>query len=200
MNTTALNPVKRSRWLDWKPNAHILADSAESEPTKPSKPGSVDFEGAISAESPKIEAGPDAAGLAWALLNRAGVRIMQLDGVLTISVWSDLDAAEIRAALREIGMGETSLSYLDGEGIPMRYKLRWVEGEPVPMSVLAEMERHPAEPWKVRDRMLKELGWCSKGIAWEEWKAAALNRIFRLQGITGNRAGSVRKRSGTVNP
>jgi integrase len=27
------------------------------------------------------------------------------------------------------------------------------------MSVLAEMERHPADPWKVRDRMLNEMGW-----------------------------------------
>jgi hypothetical protein len=47
------------------------------------------------------------------------------------------------------------------------------------MSVLAEMERHPAEPWAVRDRMLNEMGWCSKGILWAESKAVALNRLFR---------------------
>jgi hypothetical protein len=27
--------------------------------------------------------------------------------------------------------------------------------------------------------------WCSKGIAWAEWKAAALNRLFQEQGVTG---------------
>jgi hypothetical protein len=57
----------------------------------------------------------------------------------------------------------------------MRYKVRRVEGEPVPMNVLAEMERNPAEPWKVRDRMLNET----------EWKAAALNRLFLEHGATG---------------
>jgi hypothetical protein len=51
----------------------------------------------------------------------------------------------------------------------MQCKLRWVEGEPVPMSVLAEMERRPAEPWKVRDWALKEMGWRLKGPAWAEW-------------------------------
>jgi len=45
----------------------------------------------------------------------------------------------------------------------MRYKARRVEGEPVPMNVIAEMERHPAEPWKVRDLMLNEMGWCPEG-------------------------------------
>lgn len=47
----------------------------------------------------------------------------------------------------------------------MRYKLRRVEGEPVPIGVLAEMERHTvADPWKIRDRMLSEIGWCSKSV------------------------------------
>jgi hypothetical protein len=67
----------------------------------------------------------------------------------------------------------------------MRYKVRRVEGEPVPMNVLAEMERAPAEPWEVRDLMLNEMGWCSQGIPWAEWKAAALNRLFQQQGVTG---------------
>jgi len=67
----------------------------------------------------------------------------------------------------------------------MRYKLRRVEGEPVPLSVLTEMEQHPAEPWKVRDRMLNEMGWCVAGTDWAEWTAAALNRLFQEQGATG---------------
>lgn len=49
------------------------------------------------------------------------------------------------------------------------------------------MERHPADPWKVRDRILIEMGWCSKGTLWAEWKAAALNRLFQEQGTSGER-------------
>jgi hypothetical protein len=66
----------------------------------------------------------------------------------------------------------------------MRYKARRVDGEPVPLNVLAAMEQYPAEPWKVRDRMLNEMGWCSKGTSWAEWKAAALNRLFQEHGAT----------------
>lgn len=120
-----------------------------------------------------------------AVLNRAGVRIMALEGGATIGVWSDLDGVEIRAALRSLGPDRLPVRYLDGAGVPMRYKVRRVEREPVPMNVPAEMERHPAEPWGVRDRMLNEMGWCSKGIPWAEWKAAALNRLFQEQGVTG---------------
>jgi hypothetical protein len=32
---------------------------------------------------------------------------------------------------------------------------------------------------------LSRMGWCSKGIPWAEWKAAALNRLFQEQGATG---------------
>ena len=56
MNATTFNAAKRSRWMDWNPNARILADSANREPTKPSKPGSVGFVGATPGNSRKIEA------------------------------------------------------------------------------------------------------------------------------------------------
>jgi hypothetical protein len=173
--------------MDWKLKTQILADPAESEPTKPSKPGSIGFDGSTSAESPEIKAGPNPAELARAsaALNRAAVRIMALEGGATIGVWSDLHGPEVRAALRTFGSDQLPVSYLDGAGVPIRYKLRRVAGEPVPMNVLAEMEQHPAEPWKVRDLMLNEMGWCSKGIPWAEWKAAALNRLFQEQGATG---------------
>jgi hypothetical protein len=204
-----MSTATRSRWIDWKPKARILADSAESEPTKPTKPGSEGFEGAISAESPEIQAGPNPAELAHksAVLNRAGVRIMALEGGATIGMWSDLDGPEVRAALRTFGPERLPLRYLDGAGVPARYKVRRVEGEPVPMNVLAEMERRQADlmeasdpmetsapkggpmeheyPWIVRDRMLNEMGWCPKGITWAEWKAATLNRLFQEQGATG---------------
>ena len=82
--------------MDWKPEVPILADSPESEPTKPSKPGSVGFEGATSGESPKIHTEAELAQ-ASAVLNHAGVRIMQmgpepLEDVLkglAIELWSD---------------------------------------------------------------------------------------------------------------
>src|SRR5205085_6347754 len=115
MNTPTLHSATRSRWMDWKTKARILADAAEREPTKPSKPGFVRFEGAPSAESPEIEAGPHAAALARAssVLNRAGVRIMALEGGPTIGVWSDLDGPEVRAALRTFGSDRVPVRYLD---------------------------------------------------------------------------------------
>ena len=77
------------------------------------------------------------------------------------------------------------IRYLDAVGIPMRYKSRSVEGEPVPMNVLRAMEVNPVEPWVIRDRMLDEMGWCSKGRPWAEWKAKELNQLFQEQGVTG---------------
>ena len=99
---------------------------------------------------------PDTAELARAsaVLNRAGVRIMQFDGTIIIGAWSDLDGPGIRAALCTLGHAGLPIRYLDGAGVPVHYKVRSVKGEPVPLSVLAEMERQPGEPWKVRDRML----------------------------------------------
>lgn len=88
------------------------------------------------------------------VLNRAGVRIMALEDGATIGVWSDLDGPEVRAALRTLELDRLPVRYLDGAGVPLRYKLRRVEGEPVSANILAEMEQAPAEPWKVRDRLL----------------------------------------------
>ena len=126
MSTTVTSPAGRSRWLDWTPKTPISADSAESEPTKPSKPGSVGFVGASSAESPEIHVEPDPAELARAsaALNRTGVRLMQLDGVTTIGIWSDLDGPHIRAALRVLEMGGIPVRHLDDGSIPPKYRLR----------------------------------------------------------------------------
>jgi hypothetical protein len=107
------------------------------------------------------ETTPDRAALerADAVLSRAGVRLMTLENGPAIGVWSDLDGPEVRAALATFGLVGVPDCYLDGSRVPVRYKVRRVEREPVPMKVLAEMERHPAEPWKARDRMLNEMGW-----------------------------------------
>ena len=64
MSNPTPNQAKRSRWMDWQPKARITADSVGSEPTKPSKPGSVGFEGAISGETPIIREGAEPSELA----------------------------------------------------------------------------------------------------------------------------------------
>jgi hypothetical protein len=151
--------------MDWKPKPRIFTEMAESEPTKPSEPGFDGFEGGIPAKSSKIEAEPsqeeiDAAG---EVLKRAGVRLMELPAGTAVGIWSDLDSAEVRAALRVFGSDVLPVWYLDARSIQARFKLRRAEGEPVSLDVLREMERHPDEPWKIRDRLLSELGWCSTG-------------------------------------
>ena len=117
-----------NRWLDWQPKAPIIENSPLSEPTKPSKPSSVGFVGSTLGGSPIIQAEPDQAGVqnATALLNAAGVRVMLLDGLITVGIWSDLDALELRAALAVIGMGALPVRLLDGPGVPLRYKVRSV--------------------------------------------------------------------------
>jgi hypothetical protein len=109
---------------------------------------------------------------------------MRIDGVDYAGIWSDLDGPEVRAALRTYGNGHLPVRYLDGD-VPMRFKLRVVPGEPVPANVLIEMEKHPQEPWGIRDRMLKEMGWSPDGIPWAEWKAQSLNKLFSEQGVAG---------------
>src|SRR5262245_61272173 len=99
--------LNRSRWLDWEAKDRIMADSPDRGPTEPSKPSSVGFEGATSAESPEIEVeGTTAEELvrACSVLNRTGVRIMWLDGSTKIGLWSDLDNPDVRAALHAFAM------------------------------------------------------------------------------------------------
>lgn len=146
----------------------------------PSTPGSVGFEGTTSSESLKMETEPSSLELmrASAVLRRAEVCIMELEDGLAIGVWSDLDGPEIRDALRISGSDSLVVRYLDGGGIPMSYKLRGVQGEPVPLSVLAEMERNQAEPWEVRDRLLKDIGWSVKNKASAGRNTGLLNQLF----------------------
>ena len=91
---------------------------------------------------------------ATAVLNRAGVRSMRLDAGQLTGIWSDLDSPVIREALRVLEADQLPVRYLDGPGVLVRYKLRCVAGEPIPENVRVEMERHPADPWTIRDRML----------------------------------------------
>jgi hypothetical protein len=110
---------------------------------------------ALAAE-PAGEAGPSAGELALAhtLLNQAGVRIMGFETGLAIGLWSDQDSAAIRNLVRIVWAGELPVRYPDGPGVPLRYKVRRVPGEPVPADVRLEMEAS-AEPWNVRNRMFR---------------------------------------------
>lgn len=44
----------KSRWLDWEPGTSIMEDPLGEKPTKPTKPGSVGFEGSIPGKNPII--------------------------------------------------------------------------------------------------------------------------------------------------
>jgi hypothetical protein len=127
---------------------------------------------------------PEELAHASAVLTKAGIRLMRIDGADHVGIWSDLDGPEVRAALRTFGSHELPVRYLDG-AVLMCFRLRQVPGEPVPANVLAAMEQEPNHPWVVRDRMLAEMGWSPDGMPWSEWKAASLNRLFQEQGVTG---------------
>jgi hypothetical protein len=135
--------------------------------------------------APKVLPDPTPQELAQAssVLAKSGIRLMRVDGVDYVGIWSDLDGPEVRAALRTYGSGQVLVRYLDGDSIPMKYKWRKVPGEPVPANVLAAMEQEPNQPWVVRDRMLDEMGWSPNGIPWAEWRTQSLNKLFQKQGV-----------------
>lgn len=180
------SPAKRGRWRDWQPAVQPAADSAASIPAA-AAPAAGGFVSATADEPPTTPVEPDPADVAHAsaVLNQAGVRMIHFDDVRAIGIWSDLDGPVIRKALQTLGKHGPPVRYLDGADVPARYKLRLVEGEAVPTHVLAEMQREPKEPWKVRDRMLQEMGWGAETSSWAQWKAAELNRLFHQQGVTG---------------
>lgn len=89
---------------------------------------------------------PDQATIdqATRILCRTGVRLIRLGGVSTVGLWSDLDGPIVRRALQVLGLGGLPVRFLDGDGIPPRYRLRRVPGEPVSLSRLREMEQAEA--------------------------------------------------------
>jgi hypothetical protein len=120
------------------------------------------------AQTTTLDPDPALLACASAVLSRAGVRLMRIDGADFVGVWSDLDGPEIRQALRAFGSDPLSVRYLDGDGVPMRFKLRGVDGEPVTPEIREAMERAHEKPWRVRDRMLKEIGWHAKPELWTD--------------------------------
>lgn len=159
-DTTEL--ARTSAWLcgmNSRPEAQIFVDPPDNEPAKPSKAGFVGFEDSLSTQSLNIAAAHDPAESirAVGVLNSSGVRRLELKEGAAIGIWSDLDGPEIRAALATLGIEHMAIRYLDGRGVPMRYKLRKVAGEAVPLSVLNAMEEAQSEPWRIRDIMLERM-------------------------------------------
>lgn len=170
MSTPTLGSA-RSRWLDWKPKARILENSAENEPTKPSKPGSVGFVGATLTNPPKIEAEQDPAadrgggdrgagdrggghlggaesGRPSVLLDLTGCRLIRLDDVFTIGIWRDLDAPELRGAIAVAGLVNLPVRFLDEDDLPERYRVRSLRAPLRPPDVTFQqwLQLHEALP------------------------------------------------------
>ncbi len=61
---------------------------------------------------------------AMRLLNLAGVRIMRIGADLQIGVWQDVDAVEIRAAIRAVGLDVYPVVYLRHRRRSDRFKER----------------------------------------------------------------------------
>jgi hypothetical protein len=116
----------------------------------------------------------------------AGCRPIEIGGQPAIGIWSDLDHPSLRTAIRDYyaalwpAMAGAPIVYLDGPGIPDRFKERRVPrvptredgrpADPIPLEVVEAMMRSD-EPWKVREHMLDELGWLRKRAPWHEYCA-----------------------------
>jgi hypothetical protein len=107
-----------------------------------------------------------------------------MGGVMYVGIWSWLDSAELRAALRTYGSELAPIVYLDFPclDIPDRFREYrgdpQLDGEPPPLDVMAAMYQHPSEPWKVRDSMLRERGW-RPGSSEDEWRRELADRNIR---------------------
>lgn len=160
----AFNP---DRWLKWKPS-----DTRPNEPTKPSESSSDVFEGTVSVPFENLESVAERIAISqmqWAeaTLFKNGARIIELDGVMTVGIWGDLDSKDLRdaAAIRFPG---TPTSYLDQPDVPAAEKIRKVAGEPLPLSVVSEMEKCHSCPWLKRDELLAAMNWNPQGTLWTE--------------------------------
>ncbi|MFL6448520.1 MAG: hypothetical protein ACJ746_12640 [Bryobacteraceae bacterium] len=154
------------RWLKWK-----SSDTRSDEPAKPTDSGSEGFEGTVSVLPEKSESAAEK--IAWARFQWAeatlfnnDVRILELDGVMTAGIWADLDSKDIRDAL-EIRFPGIPTCYRDGKDSALD-KDRRVAGEPVPLSVLAEMVKCESRPWVKRDELLATMNWNPQGTLWTD--------------------------------
>jgi hypothetical protein len=140
----ALEVLRRDPGTTMKAACELLSRNDGHTETASLSAGGVDYESSVVVNARRA-------------VNRSGCRQMDIDGVCTIGVWSDLDSAEIRRALAVLGKESFPMLYLDAPGVPDRYKVRAVPGEPVPSNVLAAMRGKPTAPWSVRDALLAEI-------------------------------------------
>ena len=80
--------MSTSRWLNWKPKEPVLCESAQGEPTKPTEPGFVGFEGPVSGETAEI------ASLEEVLKGQA-IELYLADGERLFIVAHEADAAKL---------------------------------------------------------------------------------------------------------
>ena len=140
-----------SKWLAWQPEARINRDAPSIAPTKPSKPGSVGFEGALVGDSrfvrpnckgsgaasyptaakrnvPAAPVGESATGegdtlqSALRLLNERGCRSMNFNGQRVIGCWPELDDRDFQEALKLVKMDHLPVRWLGGPTIPEKYR------------------------------------------------------------------------------
>jgi len=78
-----------------------LSDPIESEDSAPTESAEI---------APKPT--PKELAHASAVLAKAGIRLMRIDGMDVVGIWSDLDGPEARAALRTYGSGQLPVRYL----------------------------------------------------------------------------------------
>ena len=90
-------------------------------------------------------------------LELSEVRRINVAGETTVAIWSNIDSASIRGALKVVGWDSLKVKYLDSPAVPIRYKVSNLDGDPVPLEVLAEMEAADDQPWEVRDRLMRQL-------------------------------------------
>ena len=139
MIRTAPAPSLHRRWLDWKPGSALRGSEVRSRVVTP---GSEGFEGTGQPGVPRIRGEDDvpqqrpnqqAIDRAVAVLNAAGVRLMRLDGVLTVGVWSGSAGLEVQA-LRVLEMDQLGVRPLEDTGIPDRYKVCRIQERHAPLS------------------------------------------------------------------
>jgi hypothetical protein len=81
------------------------------------------------------------------------IRIV-IDGAEAVGIWSTQDSPAIRAAIRIAGW-PGPIRYLDGRGIPDKYKGTRLPDDPPPLAVVDEMQANiDGEPWTIRDRRM----------------------------------------------
>jgi hypothetical protein len=130
-------------------------------------------------------------------LAKAGVRLIQQHGVMKIGVWSWRDNAALRAALRTCESESAPIVYLDGPGVPHRFKefrgAKELDGEPLPLEFIEAMYQHPEEPWKIRDQLLQQMAW-HPGTSEAEWHRILINRVF-ARDATAEKAAALLERT-----